>query len=380
MSDTVHGLVYPDGLLESLPAIGVNGANNDGNAPIRLLSASQFAELHLQHTLSHPPDNVLFPFLHGLEGENHAQNTFFASSSGAAPTHATSSGGNGGACSINNSHSGFNYPFQHQHKLIPRIPKYRGLVWVVCEDDLEKAGDGVTLRVLRRKPFDGTNPAAIDVPSSSSSEEEDNAVEEETSDEYEDDFDEDEELMVMGDERLHGRGIISDIEVDVDADADADVEDIESVLASPILSSPVPMQVDSVHVRVAGVDAGVGSESESVCLTDENGIADLPTDLKGDMHYEGKHMHPVSHRPAVSVIAPPMPHGHAHPTHHHPLPITTSFSAHDSSKVDNENSPDNTVSASSSFASSSSLATPSSSSEGETPLSSVFSGDGDAGR
>jgi hypothetical protein len=40
-----------------------------------------FTSLHIQHFLVHPPDHVLFPFLHGLEGENNVQNTFFANAS-----------------------------------------------------------------------------------------------------------------------------------------------------------------------------------------------------------------------------------------------------------------------------------------------------------
>lgn len=50
------------------------------------LFANQFIELHLRHTLAHPPDNVLFPFLHGLEGDNYAQSTLFASSAFASAT------------------------------------------------------------------------------------------------------------------------------------------------------------------------------------------------------------------------------------------------------------------------------------------------------
>ncbi|KAJ7222900.1 hypothetical protein C8J57DRAFT_1391746 [Mycena rebaudengoi] len=45
----------------------------------RALSPAQFADMHTAHTLPQPPDGVQFPFLHGLEGDNHAQNTFFAS-------------------------------------------------------------------------------------------------------------------------------------------------------------------------------------------------------------------------------------------------------------------------------------------------------------
>ncbi|KAJ7067448.1 hypothetical protein C8F01DRAFT_1121343 [Mycena amicta] len=70
----------------------------------RVLTASQFAAIHMAHILAHPPDGVLFPFLHGLEGDNTAQNTFFAATSPRGP------------------------------------PKFRGLVWVVAEDDLEFEG------------------------------------------------------------------------------------------------------------------------------------------------------------------------------------------------------------------------------------------------
>lgn len=49
--------------------------------------------------MSHAPDHVLFPFLHGLEGSNAAQNMFFSS--------------------------------------IDDVPRYRGLMTVVCDDDLD---------------------------------------------------------------------------------------------------------------------------------------------------------------------------------------------------------------------------------------------------
>ncbi|KAF8072211.1 hypothetical protein FPV67DRAFT_1411852 [Lyophyllum atratum] len=86
---------------------------NAGTDTVPLLSLPRFAHLHLQHILAHPPDSVLFPFLHGLEGENHAQNTFFSSS---APRDAPSPTGTGKGA---------------------RVPRYRGLVWIVCEDDLD---------------------------------------------------------------------------------------------------------------------------------------------------------------------------------------------------------------------------------------------------
>ncbi|KAF8895984.1 hypothetical protein BD779DRAFT_1493305 [Infundibulicybe gibba] len=88
--------------------------NNCGNLPliapgIRALPPDRFLSLHLDHILSHPPDNVLFPFLHGLEGENHAQKTFFVSN---LDHHSATTGR-------------------------VQVPRFRGLVWVVCEDDID---------------------------------------------------------------------------------------------------------------------------------------------------------------------------------------------------------------------------------------------------
>lgn len=99
-STPAHGLTYPQSFLDSLPVAD----------DIPLLTAPLFSSLHYQHILSHPPDSVLFPFVHGIEGDNEAQNGFFANS---YPTNTTGDG--------------------------PRIPlpSYRGMMWVVCEDDLE---------------------------------------------------------------------------------------------------------------------------------------------------------------------------------------------------------------------------------------------------
>ena len=72
-----YGLTYPDNYISSLPT--APGARTP------LLPLADFAALHLKHTLAHPPDHVLFPFLHGLEGENQAQNTFFASADRKGP-------------------------------------------------------------------------------------------------------------------------------------------------------------------------------------------------------------------------------------------------------------------------------------------------------
>jgi hypothetical protein len=40
---------------------------------------------------------------------------------------------------------------QHHQLLRPKVPRYRGLVRVVREEDVKKGGDKVTLRILRRK-------------------------------------------------------------------------------------------------------------------------------------------------------------------------------------------------------------------------------------
>jgi dual specificity MAP kinase phosphatase len=103
-----HGLVYPDNFINDLKSLP-----GHSNSSIKLISSAQFSELHLRHVLAHPPDNVLFPFLHGLEGKNQDQYTFFVSG--------------------NNS--------------VVRPPLFRGLVWVACEDDL----DETTRRHLARQ-------------------------------------------------------------------------------------------------------------------------------------------------------------------------------------------------------------------------------------
>jgi len=281
----ISGLVYPDAVLAAAPVLHDSPANASNGGvdkhapPIRALSASQFADFHLQHTTAHPPDNVLFPFLHGLEGDNHAQNTFFASSSMGPGAHG--------------SGHGYNHHHHHHHnhhpRITPRLPKYRGLVWVVCEDDLEKAGDNVTLRILRRKPVDEVlNAHGQPTPSSSS---------DDSSSEFdEDELDEDEEMMMMEEDDAASAsssfpGDAADLDVEVDGD------DLDSVLASPLLSSPMSMQVDDVHVVSGDAD---DRERGSI-----EGIPPSHDVKKDERHYEGTHMHPVSHRPAVGIAPPP---------------------------------------------------------------------------
>ncbi|KII85249.1 hypothetical protein PLICRDRAFT_57188 [Plicaturopsis crispa FD-325 SS-3] len=98
----VYGLTYPASLLDSLEK-----AHPTNAPPVHLLPPETFAALHFSHISNHAPDTVLFPFLHGLEGGNEAQNRFFAQSQSAGASPSAS------------------------------VPRYRGLVWVVCEDDVE---------------------------------------------------------------------------------------------------------------------------------------------------------------------------------------------------------------------------------------------------
>ncbi|CDO74503.1 hypothetical protein BN946_scf184979.g58 [Trametes cinnabarina] len=94
---TLHGLNYPQSFLDSLPVLR---PRPEPHPPIRSLNAAQFSDLHFAHLTSHAPDHVLFPFLHGLEGDNEQQNAFFASS-----------------------------------RPKGEVPRFRGLVWVACDED-----------------------------------------------------------------------------------------------------------------------------------------------------------------------------------------------------------------------------------------------------
>ncbi|KAI0671359.1 hypothetical protein C8Q78DRAFT_766308 [Trametes maxima] len=102
-SATLHGLDYPQSFLDALPVLR---PRPEPHQPIRALTTSHFADLHHAHLTSHAPDSVLFPFLHGLEGDNEQQNSFFAS---ARPKG--------------------------------DVPRFRGLTWVACDEDEEDICD-----------------------------------------------------------------------------------------------------------------------------------------------------------------------------------------------------------------------------------------------
>ncbi|KAJ6512572.1 hypothetical protein C8R45DRAFT_1087724 [Mycena sanguinolenta] len=81
-----------------------------------LISAPAFAAMHLQHTLAHAPDGVLFPFLHGFEGENEAQNMFFAGSH--SPSNVNSHG----------------REQREREAMVARVSRFEAW-WVVAEED-----------------------------------------------------------------------------------------------------------------------------------------------------------------------------------------------------------------------------------------------------
>jgi len=121
--DNVHGLSYSPDFLASLPTLTLSHHSPSQSnptplqhTPIRRLTAPQFSDIHLKYVTTHAPDHVLFPFLHGLEGDNEAQNQFFASS--------------GTVCLPSQTEN----PETGTVPYVPQVPKYRGLVWVAADD------------------------------------------------------------------------------------------------------------------------------------------------------------------------------------------------------------------------------------------------------
>ncbi|KAF9473800.1 hypothetical protein BDN70DRAFT_908748 [Pholiota conissans] len=290
-----HGLQHDQAALAALRVL------HDAPVPVRALDPTTFAALHLQHTLAHPPDHVLFPFLHGLEGDNHAQNTFFASSNFAAAS------GSGGARATQHT------PHQHHahsKRITPRVPQYRGLVWVVCEEDLERAGDTVTLRVLRRRPLEEGGEGGP-VPSSDS--DEDELEDDSTSDaeSYQDDLalDEDEQDMMMLVNQPDSLSL------------SASTSTSPASPASPplhLLQTPLPPPHPD-NITIASEDAYIHSPSSPSTLSDLGLGITLPEDMglvaggvskkgfvaegtdKDASSYEGTHMHPVARRSTATT-------------------------------------------------------------------------------
>ncbi|KAF9463911.1 hypothetical protein BDZ94DRAFT_1297544 [Collybia nuda] len=198
VNPTNHGLDCPQSLIDSLPVLCKSTSQCP---PVRALPPQVLASLHLSHILSHPPDNVLFPFLHGIEGENEAQNTFF---------------------------SGHNV----------RVPKYRGLVWVACEEDLEadERQYGRSLAVLRRRK--------------------ETMVEDSESESDSSDFDDDEDDEVQ-DETYPLGPKVDVMPMDIDGEADSPQDGIRIMIEEdkekekhmhPVVQRPAPIQIQTTNL------------------------------------------------------------------------------------------------------------------------------------
>ncbi|KZT42199.1 hypothetical protein SISSUDRAFT_980478 [Sistotremastrum suecicum HHB10207 ss-3] len=131
------GLQYPPGFIDHLPVIVPRPAPN---SPVRAITASQFLSLHSRHTLAaDSKDSLLFPYLHGLEGRNQAQNAFFTSpETTVGPTKPASQ-----KCAI---------------------PDYRGLMWVAADDSDADDDDEMLWEddEFTRQPSDTTSLASTD--------------------------------------------------------------------------------------------------------------------------------------------------------------------------------------------------------------------------
>jgi len=113
--------------------------------PIRAIDSETFADLHLAHLTTDVPDSVLFPFLHGLEGENYQQNSFFAASSG------LNLGGNGTGTRGEYASGG------GRASNVVKVPRYRGLVWVACDEE------GQQRQLAQGQPIRFSHPEDIDL-------------------------------------------------------------------------------------------------------------------------------------------------------------------------------------------------------------------------
>ncbi|KAF4596057.1 tyrosine/serine/threonine protein phosphatase pps1 [Pleurotus pulmonarius] len=320
MTPSTHGIDYHPSFLDSLPVLNPppsqpsfsttpEQVSDNQNVPtgkkIRALAAAQFASLHLKHILAHPPDTVLFPFLHGLEGDNEAQNLFF----GVDETSETP------------------------------VPRYRGLVWVVCEEDLTP---DQRRKLFKRRNLDPHSPAAAEPASSSKKRREggdvvmgsgDSSESEDLDDDdligsddldYEDDEDDeslysddlDEEgfadegvvdgAYLDGDGKEVARAVqIDDTLVsgaDTDEDSDASSPSSEGMQVTPLMPCAPPLPpVSPAALQSPVLGAGDGMDIDVEMDIDSGAVA-VGVGLQGVKKLseaereEGTHMHPVAQR------------------------------------------------------------------------------------
>lgn len=249
-----HGLVHAPDFLSSLPVLSPpltspscspSTSQPDPSAshlpPVRAVSASQFADMHTRYVTTHAPDSVIFPFLHGLEGDNDAQNAFFFANGSMAAVNGSILGKDGVDCI-------------DREKLKARVPRFRGLVWVASdEDEVEEYERALK---ARRQAQQAHGSAPVPIHSRSHSHDD-------LDDDLEDDIEEDD----------YSTSSLDDDEVE-DEDFTAMQMDIDD-------------HVD-MNAGVVGMDVDLHGQHE-------DGLLD---------HGEGTHMHPVvhAHRPSLSAI------------------------------------------------------------------------------
>ncbi|KAF9223829.1 hypothetical protein BS17DRAFT_753906 [Gyrodon lividus] len=119
MSLPTYGITPPDP--HKLTHVPPQSRSTTTPSPsIPLLPPHEFARMQLEHVTAHPPDSVLFPFLHGLEGDNEAQSMFFVGPTDRSLAIQSSAG-----------------MIQDSLGRVVRPPRYRGLVWVLCDEDVQ---------------------------------------------------------------------------------------------------------------------------------------------------------------------------------------------------------------------------------------------------
>lgn len=276
-----HGLAYPSDFLASLPvlspplppsaaAAAAASSASPGLPTIRALTASQFADMHTRYLTTHAPDSVIFPFLHGLEGENDAQNAFFYANGSYSPSTSTDA--------------------LDRDKLKARVPRFRGLVWVASdEDEVEEYERAVRARkhaaaaAARAQAHTSATSGVRPLPISSHSPSHTN-TEDDLDIDVDDDLEEDD---------------YSTSSLDDDEDDEEDESDD---------FAQMPMEVDG-QIELAPSDPsshhhqGVGVVGMDVDLTGE-GVGEMGVRVDLLDHTEGSHMHPSvpRSRPALSAI------------------------------------------------------------------------------
>jgi dual specificity MAP kinase phosphatase len=80
-----YGLIHDD--LDQYPVLlGNDEGTQEPVPPIRAMTAAQFARIQQQYADLDVPHSVVFPFLHGVDGDNAAQNFFFRAPLRGMPT------------------------------------------------------------------------------------------------------------------------------------------------------------------------------------------------------------------------------------------------------------------------------------------------------